>query len=546
MKNGENGSARRLTRRETIVAGGIGAAAIGGVAIDRLGSDDAPQLTARQEEALALRTESARADIVRPAPDQPSNGDEARYPDRFGNHSKGLPHDTHGRVEPAAYEALVAAIEDRAPFEDVPVAGGRRLVNPRAGRAFGLAGRDPQSFELGPPPAVSSPGLAADLVELYWLALARDVAFSRYAEDELTVAAVLDLSNREGFRGPSVGGRVDPGLLFRGSIPGQAEGPYVSQFLLTDIPAGAAAITQRYIVPIAGDDHATGLAEWLRIQRGFEPRRQQRTDPRHRYVRNARDLAEVVHRDYPYQIALGASLILLQFGPDAVDPGNPYLDSSVEEGFTTLGGPQAVDLVARVAYDALCACWHQKWFVHRTARPEEIAGRLDADLRRSSSSELHPSLLSSAVVERIAERQGGSVVLPQAYPEACPLHPSYPSGHASFIGASVTVLKAFFDESFALPDPVVASDDGTRLEPYAGPPLTVGAELDKLAANVALGRCSAGIHWRFDAEDGIRLGEEVALAVLADVVGTLPEQDVSFTLRGFDGSPVTVTRDGLA
>jgi hypothetical protein len=36
----------------------------------------------------------------------------------------------------------------------------------------------------------------------------------------------------------------------------------------------------------------------------------------------------------------------------------------------------------------------------------------------------------------------------------------------------------------------------------------------ELAANVAMGRSFAGIHWRSDAEQGLRLGESVALAWL--------------------------------
>jgi hypothetical protein len=44
------------------------------------------------------------------------------------------------------------------------------------------------------------------------------------------------------------------------------------------------------------------------------------------------------------------------------------------------------------------------------------------------------------------------------------------------------MLKALFNEAFVIPDPVMASDDGLSLAPYSGPPLTVGGELNKLAA----------------------------------------------------------------
>lgn len=79
-----------------------------------------------------------------------------------------------------------------------------------------------------------------------------------------------------------------------------------------------------------------------------------------------------------------------------------------------------------------------------------------------------------------------------AYPEGCPPHPSYPVGHAVIAGACVTVLKAFFNESFLLPQPVVASADGLSLLPYKETNLTVGGELNKLAANISLARNTAG------------------------------------------------------
>src|SRR5207247_4375136 len=88
-------------------------------------------------------------------------------------------------------------------------------------------------------------------------------------------------------------------------------------------------------------------------------------------------------------------------------------------------------------------------------------------------------------------RRNDTYLLPQAFPEGSPLHPSYGAGHATVAGACVTVLKALFDESFLIPNPVVPGPDGRSLVRYTGPDadrLTVGGELNKLAANVAIGR----------------------------------------------------------
>jgi hypothetical protein len=110
----------------------------------------------------------------------------------------------------------------------------------------------------------------------------------------------------------------------------------------------------------------------------------------------------------------------------------------------------------------------------------------------------------------------GSAFLPQAYPEGSPGHPAYPSGHAAIAGACVTVLKALFDEKRELRFPIQPTRDGKDWEDLDRtlPRPTVGGELNKLAANVAVGRNFAGIHWRSDAEQGLRLGESVALAWL--------------------------------
>jgi hypothetical protein len=47
-------------------------------------------------------------------------------------------------------------------------------------------------------------------------------------------------------------------------------------------------------------------------------------------------------------------------------------------------------------------------------------------------------------------------------------------------------------------------------------PLKVGGELNKLVANIALGRDAAGVHWRTDYMAGVLLGEAMAIGLLLD------------------------------
>ncbi|MGE8020111.1 phosphatase PAP2 family protein, partial [Peribacillus frigoritolerans] len=129
---------------------------------------------------------------------------------------------------------------------------------------------------------------------------------------------------------------------------------------------------------------------------------------------------------------------------------------------------------------------------------------------------------------------------PQAYAEGAPAHPSYVSGHAALIGAMVTILKACFNESFVIPDPVVASSDGLSLIPYEGPPLTIGGELNKLASNISIGRSFGGIHYRNDYFDGIMLGESMAIGIMRDYRKTYNEFFKGFSLTKFDGTKITI------
>ena len=64
--------------------------------------------------------------------------------------------------------------------------------------------------------------------------------------------------------------------------------------------------------------------------------------------------------------------------------------------------------------------------------------------------------------------------------------------------------------------------------------------MNKLASNIALGRNIAGLHWRSDATESLRLGEEVALRYLAEERLCVSEPFAGFRVTRFDGTSVTV------
>jgi hypothetical protein len=119
---------------------------------------------------------------------------------------------------------------------------------------------------------------------------------------------------------------------------------------------------------------------------------------------------------------------------------------------------------------------------------------------------------------------------------------AYPAGHATVAGACSALLKAFFDETGLITDAVEASPDGLTLTPCKELALTVGGEVNKLALNIALGRNLAGIHYRSDAMAGFRLGEDVAMAMMQDLVNTFTEDFTGFEFTRMDGTSVQICK----
>ena len=520
-----------------------------------------PEYVQRRIQAFEVRRHAAVQEAKLPFVTQQSNNDEELYPGKIGNFTKGLPHNSRGEVNLDAYQRLKDALDSKTSeaFEHIPLgcpdpSRQRKLVNPQAALCFDLQGTDSHQLAIPPAPAFASAEAAGEMVELYWQALLRDVSFIEYASTPLVHEAAAELSRLSDFRGPKMNGSVTPQTLFRGSTPGDLVGQYVSQFLLKPIPFGVQYVEQRMRCLRPGLEYGTTYQEWLDLLNGCAPLKQDEFLAERRYPISGRDLAEWVHRDVLYQAYFNAALILSTPSDpkDEVtgggigapfDPSNPYLSSLTQDAFGTFGTPHLMALLAEVSTRALKAVWFQKWKVHRRLRPEEYGGRVHQTLGLPGFH--HP--LSSDVPQSLAVEytrlRFGSHLLPLAYPEGSPVHPAYGAGHATVAGACVTILKAFFDETFVIPNPVMPSGNGLNLIPYRGADrsqITVGGELNKLAANISIARNFAGIHWRTDYTASARLGEAVAVSVLRDQKLTYNEAAPTFRFTNFDGSPVEI------
>ena len=634
----------------------------------------------------------SRRDAVSPLADHRGdgvtliNGEETAYGMSFpANYHKGLPHDVNGAVHPPSYHAMVRVLtgQETGAVETLPMGanrhgagtaedpirltvpgnqtappndrlGYRKLTSPFTGHVFENQGADAAALGFQPAPRLDTPELAAEMAELYAMALLRDVPFTAITDGTGPgVAAVVSALDsmpyfRPGFQADTdaeqmryeMRGRITSGAdLFRGSTPGSKTGPWLSQFMiagnrndratfqaLDGTPAqgngagpgfrgvranfgsndgyvlfGTQVIDQRSIVAKPGIDYMTNWASWLDCQNGVDFNNLDVFLDRRRYLTTPRDIATYVHYDALYQAYLVACLLMLAEGRlFPKDRGLPETSSRTRSAFASFGGPHVLSLVTEVATRALKAVWRQKWMHHRRARPEAVAGlltlhandpdRIADESLRSTIGRLH-SMIPADILSRVAAhntaqnastnaavrikpRPAGEIpaglpaiadatnyLLPMAFPEGSPTHPAYGAGHATVAGACVTVLKAFFemygDDGRAermwplpalvptfRPDPSGNADEGGELVPAPGSPmLTVQGELNKLAANVAIARNMAGVHYYTDYSESVRLGERVAVSILEEQLSMYPEP-VSMSFTSFDGDRVRVSGNG--
>jgi hypothetical protein len=438
-----------------------------------------------------------------------------------------------------------------------------KLNGPQVALAFDLEGLDSHATVIDPAPSVASAETAAEEVEHYWACLLRDVNFTDYATNAVAAAAVADMNNlsflkssqNDEFPFP-----VTTQNLFRGQIvPGDGNvlGPYVSQFLVQPAMYGAQHLSQMFQTFQSGQEFMTTPTEYQLIANGGDSGRHLAFDPTARFLRNGRDCTAWTHVDVLHQGYFTAFLVLSTINA-ASNPGSYYNGKVTEKAFATLGGPDAAGTLSEMATRALKGVWFHKWIKDLRLRPEEFGALVQARLtgttpQPQASAALHADVLNSAALPRI-HSQFGSFLLPQAFPEGCPTHPCYPTGHGTVAGACITVIKFFFNGSQKIRplllaagrDVAVPSSDGLSLNTYTGADrdtLDINGELNKLAFNISFGHgIHAGIHFRSSTRDSILLGEQIALSCLRDRAKTYNEP-FSISLTKLDGTTVTITNN---
>ncbi|CAM9992880.1 unnamed protein product, partial [Ascophyllum nodosum] len=515
----------------------------------------------RDNEAFTSRRDAARRERDGTGTVCQINNGETDLAAKF---HKSLPHDDLGQVDADDFAALEDCIlnGDFGICETVPAGDpAGRLVNPTAAFAIDMSGPAFSATTIPPVPTLDSPELAAQLAEVYWMALARDVPFMQYGTDEITTTAAANLAGMEGFPnlvGVSIGsdGTVDPfSQLFRANFVGVETGPFVSQLLVNSFTIDSIKVQPKQTTFAPGVNYMVDFDEWLNIQNGGAPDGSEELDEEEtRFVRNARDMARVSFTDNINTEAYRAALILLELGAfSRAGVNGPFIDSDRQAGFVNFGTSHYFRLMG-AAELAQRGSWYQKWQVHRFARPEALGGTLHNTIKGDLDAPFDISLLeNSELLKRVAEinaaqNPNGEVtyLLPQASRGGSPTHPSYPSGHAVQNGAFATVLKALVGldrGADCYPNPVFPDDDGLELIDFEGSCLTYEGEINKLAVNVAFGRQMLGIHYRFDGTQGLTLGETITIRTLHQELMTFAEE-ATFEFRLFTGEVIKLFQDG--
>ncbi|MBB1248587.1 hypothetical protein [Rhizobium sp. G21] len=306
-----------------------------------------------------------------------------------GSFTKSLNHNEYGEVDTAQFLKFVAATRgDGHGFQDVPSGperqpgkGSAAFTNPQAGLAADRLTHHPAGYSMPPAPSVNSLSTAAEMVELYWMALLRDIPLNELdAHGEVAEAAEeLNQVFEDALSHDKEAGRLTPGVdlpghgstfipftsatLFRLGLPGDHTGPLVSQFFVRPAAFGTQTIDQRQR-PYAGNcDFLTDFDDWLCAQNSGKDRHDQAYpaanehddsfyDPAGaRYISTMRDLARFVNKDALHQAYFNATLILLS-GKAKWTDGNPYSDvgplKGREAGFACW-------------VDRIFSLWSRKW-----------------------------------------------------------------------------------------------------------------------------------------------------------------------------------------
>lgn len=410
-------------------------------------------------------------------------------------------------------------------------------------RAYDPDGVDATAAEMNASPGLGSDALAADMAELYALALLRHHTFDHiqaahglagqlaaalgqmarpdldvYAADPAMVAAQVNPRRPA----PSPPGKTLPHLL-RATLPGCRDGVVLSRLLRPE--------TVHSTFDLAGYGMQAAKVAMTPGQ-----------------------LAAQLQRTPPQQIIEHACRWLQKAGTAPARSLPPRSHPTQLLATLQEGAARAIKTVRR-----------RRINTHLRARPfvlgqlatlrangripdkEPFAGSVDAHLQKLAAARTRWFSLLGAIDTLNQRQQGGTGTLPgevsYLLPAHTPAHSSAMASQAAVAGCCVTLLKALFEMFTGARSPVPLPDD-TRFDLHQRTrPLTLQGELNKLAANIALGPALCAARYPSECRDDLRMGERIAVGLLFEhcLDHTRP---VTLRFDDFDGAQIRLSTDG--
>ncbi|MGY9049140.1 hypothetical protein P775_23970 [Puniceibacterium antarcticum] len=444
-------------------------------------------------------------------------------------------------------------------------------------------------------PVLTSDALACEMAQIYALTLLRDIPFADLLDPQRDVRIDADtrftlhdlqtqLCQLPWPSGQHVPQSAESSLLdlLALCIPGEADHPAPSAMPPDDRPQSPPqtafgsilsaffhSAPPRAAGPTGGDLCVPGIADpraddsmsywlrWIEACCGAKLPLPDRPDPSRQRLHTPRDLAFQVHNRHSCQVYFSTALQLLSQGAPADSGALPVQRGRVWSAQRVLtlmlNGARSADSVrlglsrgGRFARPGVVAA---RWTLiaageDQRAGPETALERAALDrLRASAPRLLHWITQLNRVVGTgtcaLPDAKGGAVdgwspvafrenlMLPRLDQAGAALCPALGVGKAVLAGVQVTLLKALFAAT--------CDDTGATLSHRH----TLTYQLDRLAANMVLGRSIAGGFYGVENRNGLLHGQSLALSLLRDSL----EDDglpAILGLRNFDGQQVVL------
>ncbi len=332
------------------------------------------------------------------------------------------------------------------------------------------------------PPTINSKEFGYEMIYLYSMSLCRDIPFSKYSTDILISSLCGDIS-RISFDNR----KLSYSFLF---------GKELSYFLVDEK------------VQYDTRDYMITLDNALSCQKGKVLEKKSFNSSK-RNIQCGRDLALYVANKDVYDVYHEVIQLIKDAKCEQKHKNEIETQDISFDIFHTM---------VMIRKNVLAAVWNVKWNIFYPL-PEEIGIEIEKTyLSGDNIYNFSNDLLKNPVLSKVREKNSTNL-LSQVFNSGAPLNPSNPCEKAALAAAFTLIIKVFFN-----------------LEKYIhheGKKSTIEIELNKLISNISMANCWAGINYKMDIDNGIQIGENIAIEYLKSM-------DIKDEIIGYYGQIITI------